>query len=289
MAKEPKPEKTGRIAQLRQAYTLTKPNDPSLPYILVAVFVGVLARLRGDRAGDRQPVVARHPRPPVAVLATMFVLSRRVEKAAFSSIEGQPGAAAAVLNTLRRGWTVTPAVAVTRNQDLVHRVTGRPGVVLVAEGRPPAAVNLLTAERKRTSRVLGDSPVHEILVGDGEGQIPLKKLSRTVMKLPRALTASEVTELNYRLKALDNQRGQLRSRRARCPRARGCPRCPRPDQSARARASAGARPTRRPCRGAPGRRGPRSGPARRGRAGTSAHHAAARWPRRRPGAGRRPR
>ena len=120
-----------------------------------------------------------------ATLATMFVFSRRVEKAAFCSVEGQPGAAAAVLNTLRRGWTVTPAVAVTRNQDLVHRVTGRPGVVLVAEGRPSGATNLLTAERKRTARVLGDAPVHEILVGDGDGQVPLKKLTRTVQKLPR--------------------------------------------------------------------------------------------------------
>ena len=208
MAKEPKPEKTGRIAQLRQAYTLTKPNDPRLPYVLVAVFLGVFAVFVVLGFVIGYPWSLGILGLPSAVLATMAVLSRRVEKAAFRSIQGQPGAAAAVLNTLRRGWTVTPAVAVTRNQDLVHRVTGRPGVVLVAEGRPVGATNLLTAERKRTSRVLGDSPVHEILVGDGEGQIPLKKLSRTVMKLPRALTASEVTELNYRLKALDSQRGQ---------------------------------------------------------------------------------
>ena len=115
----------------------------------------------------------------------------------------------------------------TRNQDLVHRVTGRPGVVLVAEGRPAGAVNLLTAERKRTSRVLGDSPVHEILVGDGEGQIPIRKLSRTVMKLPRALTASEVTELNYRLKALDNQRGALPIPKGPLPKGARMPKVPK--------------------------------------------------------------
>ena len=135
MAKEPKPEKTGRIAQLRQAYTLTKPNDPRLPYILAAVFVGVLALFVVVGFAVGYPWSLGILGLASAVLATMVVLSRRVEKAAFSSIQGQPGAAAAVLNTLRRGWTVTPAVAVTRNQDLVHRVTGRPGVVLVAEGR----------------------------------------------------------------------------------------------------------------------------------------------------------
>jgi hypothetical protein len=163
----------------------------------------------------------------VAFLATMFVFSRRVEKAALSSIAGQPGAAAAVLNALKRGWTVTPAVAVTRNQDIVHRVTGRPGVVLVAEGRPASATNLLTAERKRTARVLGDAPVHEILVGDGEGQVPLRKVSRTVMKLPRALKPADVTELNRRLKALDGQRGQLPIPKGPMPKGTRMPKMPK--------------------------------------------------------------
>jgi Domain of unknown function (DUF4191) len=227
MAKEPKPEKTGRLAQLRQAYKLTKPNDPKLPYILIGVFVVVFAVFLAIGLVIGNPWSLGILGIPVAVLATMVVLSRRVEQGAFRSIEGQPGAAAAVLNTLRKGWTVTPAVAVTRNQDLVHRVTGRPGVVLVAEGRPAGAVNLLTAERKRTSRVLGDSPVHEILVGDGDGQIPLKKLSRTVMKLPRALSAPEVTELNYRLKALDNQRGQLPIPKGPLPKGARMPKVPK--------------------------------------------------------------
>ncbi len=229
MAKEPKPAKpakSGRLAQLRQAYTMTKPNDPRLPLVLIAVFVVVFAVLLALGFAIGNPWTLGFIGLLLAILATMFVLSRRVEKAAFGSIEGQPGAAAAVLGTLRRGWTVTPAVAVTRNQDLVHRVTGRPGVVLVAEGRAVGATNLLTAERKRTARVLRDTPVHEILVGDGEGEVPLKKLTKTVMKLPKAIQPAEVTELNNRLKSLDSQRGQLPIPKGPLPKGARMPKAP---------------------------------------------------------------
>jgi hypothetical protein len=227
MAKEPKPPRTGRLAQLRQAYTMTKPNDPLLGPVLAGVFLVVFGVFLAIGFALSNPWTFGIIAIPAATLATMFVFSRRVEKAAFSSVEGQPGAAAAILNSLRRGWTVTPAVAVTRNQDLVHRVTGRPGVILVAEGRPVGATNLLTAERKRTARVLGDAPVHEILVGDGDGQVPLKKLTRTVMKLPRALAPAEVTELNRRLKALDNQRGQLPIPKGPLPKGARMPKTPK--------------------------------------------------------------
>ena len=65
-----------------------------------------------------------------------IVFGRRAERAAFGQMEGQPGAAAAVLENVGRGWTVTPAVAMNRSQDVVHRAVGKPGIVLVAEGNP---------------------------------------------------------------------------------------------------------------------------------------------------------
>ena len=47
------------------------------------------------------------------------------------------------------------------------------------------------------------------------------------MKLPRALTASEVTELNYRLKALDSQRGQLPIPKGPLPKGARMPKVPK--------------------------------------------------------------
>ena len=227
MAKKTPEEKTSRRGQLRAAWTMTRKVDRRLPLVVGGVFLAVFALfvLVGLLLGN--PYTFGIIGLTGGTVAALLVFGRRAERAALKTVEGQVGAGASVLTTLRKGWTVSPAVAVTRNQDLVHRATGRPGVVLVAEGRPAGALNLLTAERKRVQRVAPDAPVHEILVGDGEGQVPLRKLSRTVMKLPRALSPSEVTELNFRLKALDNQRGQLPIPKGPLPKSARMPKVPR--------------------------------------------------------------
>jgi hypothetical protein len=139
---------------------------------------------------------------PFATLATVYVFGRRAETAAYAGVEGQPGAAASVLGALRKGWFVTPAVGFTKQQDFVHRVLGRPGVVLVSEGPPGRAAQLLANERKRHARFVGETPIYEIQCGDGEGQVPLRKLQRSVMKLPNNLKPAEVTAVRRRLDAL---------------------------------------------------------------------------------------
>jgi hypothetical protein len=227
MAKKTPEEKTSRRGQLRAAWTMTRKVDRRLPLVVAGVFLAVLALFVVIGLLLNNPWTFAIVGLTSGTVAALLVFGRRAERAALKTVEGQVGAGASVLTTLRKGWTVSPAVAVTRNQDLVHRAVGRPGVVLVAEGRPAGATNLLTAERKRVQRVAPDAPVHEILVGDGDGQVPLRKLSRTIMKLPRALSPSEVTELNFRLKALDNQRGQLPIPKGPLPKTARMPKVPR--------------------------------------------------------------
>ena len=115
-----------------------------------------------------------------------------------------------------RHWLVTPAVAVNKSQDIVTRVVGRPGVVLVAEGPSSRVVPLLANERKRTARWLPEVPIYEIQVGNDEGQVPLRKLQKALSKLPRTLRGGEITEIRRRLKALGNADPPCRSPRARC-------------------------------------------------------------------------
>lgn len=142
---------------------------------------------------------------PAGLLAGTFWFSRRAMKAAYSQIEGQPGAAAAVIQSLRGGnWQVTPAVAVNKNQDMVSRVVGRPGVILVSEGPSSRVVHMLANERKRTARWLPEIPIYEIQVGDGEDQIGLTSLQKALSKLPRNLRGGEITEVRRRLDALGN-------------------------------------------------------------------------------------
>ncbi len=199
MAKNP--AATGRIAQIRQTYSLTRRVDPSIQWLLPLTFLGTLfvfAMLAAILLGGvwQYGVILGIP---FAILGSTWLFGSRAEKAAYASIADQPGAAAAALNSLRKGWYVTPFIEVTKQQDAVHRVVGRPGVILVAEAPASRAAAVLATARARTTRFAGEAPIHEIVCG--EGGVPLAKLNRAVMKLPRMLPASEVTELRRRLDA----------------------------------------------------------------------------------------
>ena len=136
------------------------------------------------------------------VLVALIVFNIRARRAMYGAIEGQLGAAAAVLQQMRGAWFVTPAVAMNGKQDLVHRVVGRPGVVLVGEGAAQRVKGLLAQERKRLSRAVGDVPIHTLVVGDGEDLVPLAKLQARVTKLPAKLRRKDVAKLERRLKPL---------------------------------------------------------------------------------------
>jgi len=192
----------GRIAQIRATYTMTRKVDPVLPWILLGIFFGVVAVFVVIGALLKSIPFWVIIGIPFATLAAVYVFGRRAETAAYAGVEGQPGAAASVLSALRKGWFVTPAVGFNKQQDFVHRVLGRPGVILVSEGPSSRASQLLANEKKRHARFVGETPIYEIQCGDGEGQVPLRKLQRTVMKLPNNLKPAEVTAIRRRLDAL---------------------------------------------------------------------------------------
>ncbi|MGH3436533.1 MAG: DUF4191 domain-containing protein [Sciscionella sp.] len=141
----------------------------------------------------------------VGVLLAMIVFTRRVQHNVYGKAEGQAGAAGWALDNMRGSWKVDQAVAGTTQLDAVHRVTGRPGVILVAEGAPHRVKSLLAQEKKRVARVVGKTPIYDIVVGNEEGQVTLRKLQQHIMKLPRNLSPSQVEVLENRLGALANR------------------------------------------------------------------------------------
>jgi hypothetical protein len=215
-----------RVAQMRQAYAMTRKVDRRVGLYIGLTFAAVLAAFVLVGFLVDHPIYLTVLGLPAAMLAATIVFGRRAQAAAYSQVEGQPGAAAAVLQTLRRGWFVTPAVAVTRGQDVVHRAVGRPGIVLVSEGPPSRARNLLAQERKKLARILPDVPVHEIQSGDEEGQVPLRKLQRAVVRKPRALRPAQVAEVERRLKAMGGM--QVPIPKGPMPRGARMPRGPQP-------------------------------------------------------------
>jgi hypothetical protein len=142
---------------------------------------------------------------PVGLLAMTYWFSRRAMNAAYSQIEGQAGAAVAVIQQMRGNWSITPAVAVTKNSDIVSRVVGRPGVVLVGEGPAQRISHLLANERKKTARWLPEVPIYEIQVGTDADQLSVAKVQRELNRLPRALRPAEVNDVRRRLDAFSKK------------------------------------------------------------------------------------
>ncbi len=197
---------TGQARMIKQAYSLTRKNDPKLPWIMLIAFVVVagVIELVGILFGS--PFLFLPLAVIAGALAALILFGRRAQGSAYRQVEGQPGAAAWVLEGMRGDWRVTSGVAGTAQMDAVHRVLGRPGVILVAEGVPSRVRGLLAQEKKKIARIAGDTPIYDIVVGDDDGQVPLRKLSAHVMKLPRNLTAAEVKSLGRRLSAMGGGR-----------------------------------------------------------------------------------
>lgn len=191
-----------RVRQLARAFKATRELDPRMLPILLAAVIGSFAVVLAVLWVLGSPVLGILFGLLVAVMIGLVIFGRRTQRAAIGSIEGRPGAAAAVLQTMRGSWIVTPAVAVTRKQDLVHRVIGRPGIILVGEGAPARVESLLKQEARKVARAAGDVPVHELSVGNGPGQVPLGRLQGQLTKLPRTMKAREVGPLDRKLGAL---------------------------------------------------------------------------------------
>ena len=197
------------LAAIGQNWSMTRKAYPALPLEVGGIFIGV-----GLLVGIPVSIFLNWPTGllvaiPTALLAATYWFSRRAMKAAYKQIEGQPGAAAAVVQSLRSKWAVTPAVAVSKSQDLITRVVGKPGVILISEGPSSRVGHMLANERKKTARWVPDIPIYEIQVGEEADQVSLMKLQKTLSKLPRNLRGGEVTEVRRRLDALGNAQGSM--------------------------------------------------------------------------------
>ena len=193
--------KTPRFQTFRDAYKVTKSVKPWIGIALILIFLLVLV------VGISLGIIFGHPiyggfvTIPLAALAAMFFFTRIAGSAAYSSIEGQIGAGASVLMAIRKGWTTTPAVAVNKQQDMVHRSVGRAGIVLTGEGGF-AVRQMIQDEKKKSERFAPGVPIIEVFVGDGDGQVPIRKLQKHVAKLPKKLSAHQMREVRARLKAV---------------------------------------------------------------------------------------
>ncbi|GAB3263362.1 DUF4191 domain-containing protein [Kineosporia babensis] len=202
------PEKMGRFAQFRAVFSMLRKADPMAVVWMLVALVGltVAGVLIGMALGH--PIYVGILGFMVGLLVAIIIMGRRAERAAYTQIGDRKGVVGYALKGLRRGWNVEeqPVAVDPRSQDLLFRAVGRPGVVLVTEGPMPRVAKLAETERKRTARLLPEVPVIVVHAGEGDGQVPMQKLVRHLMRKRPVISKQEVSEVSKRLRALGNAR-----------------------------------------------------------------------------------
>jgi len=198
-----------RRSQLWQAFNMQRQEDKRLlPYMIGAfVVIATVSVAVGVWSGGFFMITMIPMGVALGALVAFIIFGRRAQRSVYRKADGQTGAAAWALENLRGKWRVTPGVAATGHFDAVHRVLGRPGVILVGEGSAGRVKPLLAQEKKRTARLIGEVPIYDIVVGNGDGEIPLAKLERHLARLPANITVKQMDSLESRLGALVSRAG----------------------------------------------------------------------------------
>ncbi|MGP9693080.1 DUF4191 domain-containing protein [Brachybacterium sp. AOP25-B2-12] len=201
------PKKPGRIKQMYQVYQQTQEIDRrTLPYMLLGLIVPVIVAVPLTWWLMGTPWYGVFIGIMLGVLAALFILARKAEAAAYGRIRGQQGAALAALQSIRRGWNVEehPAAIDRRTQSMVFRASGRAGIALVVESSSGPTLAMLRKEKRILDRIVPNVPVHEIVVGEGEGEVPIHKLATYMTRMRPKLTKQEAGVVAKRLRALPN-------------------------------------------------------------------------------------
>lgn len=211
----PKPAKRRRLARyaqnIKDSYTISRRTYPWIGWAMLGGAAAVLAlSVAVSLTTGLALWYCLSLGLLLALLVAMTILSLAVRRAAYTQIEGHPGAAKAALDQVGRGWYVEsePAAINPKTQEVVWRLVGRPGVVLVAEGNLQRAQRLAKDEYRMVHRILSTVPIHTIYVGTGQGQVRLKDLQSELRKLPTKplrLTATEISQVAKRLASLSNR------------------------------------------------------------------------------------
>lgn len=202
----------GRFKQMWQVFQMTRKHDSSVVWYMALSLVGGLVLglalalwlSSGNVFGTVMWIIAGFF---AGILGAMIILGRRAERAAYSQIEGQPGAVGAIFrSSLPRGWRgeEMPVHVNPRTQDAVYRAVGRGGVALVAEGPQSRTKRLLDDERRKVTRILPNVPITTFYVGPDEDSVPLHRLPKTLRKVKKNLTKPEVLAVSNRLSSLGN-------------------------------------------------------------------------------------
>lgn len=210
MARKKKLKGSSRLAQMWQVFNMTRRYDKSVVWLLLLSLLaptgaGVAAGMILSGGNIFNLVIWIIVGVMMGLLIGLIVLGRRAERAAYSQIEGQPGAVGAVMKSaLKRSWIAEeiPVAINPKTKDAIYRAVGRGGVALIAEGPISRTQRLVDDERRKTAKILPNVPITVVTVGPDEQSVKLYKLGWHLTKIKRVLTKSEVRVVSNRLASL---------------------------------------------------------------------------------------
>ena len=150
----------------------------------------------------------------------------------YKQLDGKTGAAISVLRNINKAGFNFPEQPVwvdPRTKDAIWRGTGYNGIYLLGEGDYDRVKRAMDRQEQSIKSVTAGSqiPVYRVMVGNGQGQVPLKKLRSNIIRRkayrpthhknallakihPRErfiLTKAELEKLNARLRTLQTKNG----------------------------------------------------------------------------------
>lgn len=215
MAKQAPAPKQRWYKTLIQAYKVTAKADKALPW-LIALVAGVPIALGIASIFVLSGYFAKIFGPVLGVMTGMIlgllVLTRRFETQMFKQMDGQLGGSLAVAQSIRRGWQFAdePIAVEARSRAVVFQGVGQGGVVLLAEGGR-SAKKTVDQTTSRLGKLVPGVPVTAIYVGHGEGEVPLKSLTKAIRAtkrqefgrgITRGLSGADQDAVRARLRAL---------------------------------------------------------------------------------------
>lgn len=217
-ARTSEPEKRpGFFKQIAALFRFTREAYSWLPWLLIGIL------LFGIAAGIGVGFLI----PPVVwwsvllwgvtglmagILASLMTMTRLSTKAMYRKIEGRPGAAGHVLSTsLGRNWQTSdmPVAVNPKTQEAVYRAIGRGGVVIVGEGSRGRLTRLMNEERTKVQRVAQGVPITVIYLGNGEGDVKIDDLSKTIKSLPKKIDKTTMAAIIRRVDSVSQSLASL--------------------------------------------------------------------------------
>lgn len=210
MPKDKKNKAPGRFRQLLRVYRITAKSDPSSAWMallgfLLALGTGLLLGFLFNAGNGWGIALWGITGATSGLLVAMIIMSKRAERNAYMRIEGQPGAAGAVLDSqIKRSWRASPMpVAInSKTKEAIYRMVGPAGVVLIGEGQGARLQQMLEDETRKVQRVAPGVTTHKVRLTLDDSGVRLHNLLKTVYKLKKSMTRAEVSAVSNRLSSL---------------------------------------------------------------------------------------